>query len=616
MKYVVVSGGVVSGLGKGITASSIGALLKGCGLTVTSIKIDPYLNIDAGTMSPYEHGEVYVLEDGGEVDLDLGNYERFLNIQLTGDHNITTGKVFQKVLAMEREGKYLGKTVQIIPHITDCIQDWIERVAELPVEKKGKSPDVCVIELGGTVGDIESSTFLEALRQFSFKCGRDNLCYVHVSLVPIMGSGEQKTKPTQHSVIALRASGLIPDILVCRCEREVEDSIKSKISMFSMVPFSNVISVHNVSNIYRVPGMLLKQNVPAIILNCLRINRTPQPDMASWYLLSEHTDAVSQEVTIVVVGKYTGLEDSYISLHKAIRIACIYSKRKVVIEYVESSHLENPVKEGEGDAYDDAWAMLKCADGIIIPGGFGFRGIEGKILAAQYARENKIPFLGICLGMQIMVIEYARNVCGLTNANSSEFDKQTKHPVVMFMPEIDHVNMGGTMRLGARTCKLKDASLAYSLYNEKEIVERHRHRYEVNPLYIEQLEKAGLIFSGKDVKGERMEITELLHSAHPFYFGCQFHPEFTSRPHKPSPCFIGLAMAASRQLNWDNLPGSPSFRRSSASVKGSEFIEPAGFSLPRVKIENELVHEISAREIFPKSDEDGENNLRVHVAEE
>jgi len=586
MKYVVVSGGVVSGLGKGITASSIGTLLKGCGLSVTSIKIDPYLNIDAGTMSPYEHGEVYVLDDGGEVDLDLGNYERFMNIHLTRDHNITTGKVYQQVLTKEREGKYLGKTVQIIPHVTDCIQEWIERVSELPVEKNGKSPDVCVIELGGTVGDIESSTFLEALRQFSFKSGRDNLCHVHVSLVPVMGSGEQKTKPTQHSIINLRAVGLMPDLLVCRCQREVEDAIKSKISMFSMVPYSNVISVHNVSNIYRVPGMLLKQNVPSIILNCLRINRTPQPDMSSWYLLSEHIDQVSQEVTITIVGKYTGLEDSYISLHKAIKMACIYSQRKAVIEYVESSNLELKKKKDQREEYDNAWLKLKRADGILIPGGFGIRGVEGKVLAAQYARENKIPYLGICLGMQIMVMEYARNVCGLKKANSSEFDEKTKHPVVMFMPEIDQTKMGGTMRLGARVCKVKTPSLAYRLYNETEITERHRHRYEVNPLYIEQLEKAGLVFSGKDVKGERMEITELPNSVHPFYFGCQFHPEFTSRPHCPSPCFIGLAMASSKQLVWNNLPGSPIQKCKNrvllSPLNKIESKDLSGFSLPRL----------------------------------
>jgi len=600
MKYVVVSGGVVSGLGKGITASSIGTLLQCCGLSITSIKIDPYLNIDAGTMSPYEHGEVYVLEDGGEVDLDLGNYERFMNIHLTKDHNITTGKVYELVLTKERKGRYLGKTVQIIPHVTDCIQEWIERVAEMPVEKNGKSPDVCVIELGGTVGDIESSIFLEALRQFAFKSGRDNLCHVHVSLVPIMSSGEKKTKPTQHSIINLRASGLMPDLLVCRCEKEVEDAIKSKISMFSMVPFSNVISVHNVSNIYRVPGMLLDQNVPSIILNCLRINRTPQPDMASWNLLSDLTDQISNQVIITIVGKYTGLEDSYISLNKAIKIACIYSQRKAVIEYVESSNLERHKKKDQREVYDNAWASLKRADGIIIPGGFGIRGIEGKVLAAQYARENKIPFLGICLGMQIMVMEYARNICGLQKANSSEFDEKTKHPVVMFMPEIDQVKMGGTMRLGARTCKVQRNTLAYYLYNKTEITERHRHRYEVNPSYIKQLEEAGLIFSGKDEKGERMEITELPESIHPFYFGSQFHPEFTSRPHRPSPCFIGLAQACSKQLDWNKLPGSPGGQQLLLTpIRKNKSMLKDGLSPLRLSCEIVTVEEVDGKEASP-----------------
>jgi len=599
MKYVVVSGGVVSGLGKGITASSIGTLLKCCGLSVTSIKIDPYLNIDAGTMSPYEHGEVYVLEDGGEVDLDLGNYERFMNIRLTKDHNITTGKVYEQVLTKERKGKYLGKTVQIIPHVTDCIQEWIERVAEMPVEKSGKSPDVCVIELGGTVGDIESSIFLEALRQFSFKSGRDNVCHVHVSLVPIMSSGEKKTKPTQHSIINLRASGLMPDLLVCRCEEEVEDAIKSKISMFSMVPYSNVISVHNVSNIYRVPSMLLEQNVPSIILNCLRINRTPQPDMGSWNLLSDLTDKTSQEVIITIVGKYTGLEDSYISLNKAIKIACIYSQRKAVIEYVESSNLEHDKKNQHRKLYDNAWASLKRADGILIPGGFGIRGIEGKVLAAQYARENKIPFLGICLGMQIMVMEYARNICDLEKANSSEFDKKTKHPVVMFMPEIDQVKMGGTMRLGARICKVQKNSLAYYLYNKTQITERHRHRYEVNPSYIKQLEEAGLIFSGKDEKGERMEITELPESMHPFYFGSQFHPEFTSRPHRPSPCFIGLARASSKQLDWSKLPGSPASSHLRTPVNKGKSLDKNGLSPLRLACENLKLQGAAGNQTFP-----------------
>merc|ERR1719419_806376 len=564
-------------------------------------------------MSPYEHGEVYVLDDGGEVDLDLGNYERFMNIHLTRDHNITTGKVYEQVLTKERKGKYLGKTVQIIPHVTDCIQEWIVRVAEMPVEKNGASPDVCVIELGGTVGDIESSIFLEALRQFSFKSGRDNVCHVHVSLVPIMGSGEQKTKPTQHSIIKLRAAGLMPDLLVCRCEEEVEDAIKSKISMFSMVPYSNVISVHNVSNIYRVPSMLLEQNVPSIILNCLRINRTPQPDMESWNVLSDLTDEVSKEVIIAIVGKYTGLEDSYISLNKAIKIACIYSQRRAVIRFVESSNLELKMKKDRREDYENAWASLKLADGILIPGGFGIRGTEGKVLAAQYARENKVPYLGICLGMQIMVIEYARNVCGLKNANSAEFDKKTDHPVVMYMPEIDQENMGGTMRLGARICDVTSNSLAHRLYNKTEITERHRHRFEINPSYVKQLESAGLIFSGKDQKGERMEITELPDTAHPFYFGCQFHPEFTSRPHKPSPCFVGFAQASSKQLDKNDLPGSPVWKKETP-LNGSKLSNTRGFFLPMLDQHYGCEGEVDAEKDF--REEERSTSLRVNVVQD
>merc|ERR1719461_1382747 len=527
-------------------------------------------------MSPYEHGEVFVLDDGGEVDLDLGNYERFMQINLSRDHNITTGKIYQSVLNWERRGNYLGKTVQIIPHVTDAVQDWIARVSNIPVDGTNKSPDVCVIELGGTVGDIESSLFLEALRQFRFKVGQDNLCHVHVSLVPVMGSGEQKTKPTQHSIINLRASGLLPDLIVCRSTEELERGVKSKISMFSMVPFSNVISVHNVSNIYKVPGMLQDQGVPSIILNCLHINKSPPPELKQWDMLSHNTELVRQgvvkDVKIAIVGKYTGLTDSYISLHKAVRVACVYAERNLKIVWFESSSLEksspksSPRRAGESreetqrkdrEKFDEAWNNLKSCDGILIPGGFGTRGTEGKVAAAKYARENKIPYLGICLGMQIMVIEYARNVCKLEKANSSEFDKNTKHPVVMFMPEVSKDKMGGTMRLGARKCHLKSPSLAYRLYNQTEITERHRHRYEVNPDYIEQLEKAGLSFSGKDDSGQRMEICELPKSEHPFYFGCQFHPEFLSRPHYPSPPFIGLAKAASGTLNWEMLPGSP-----------------------------------------------------------
>merc|ERR1719320_251249 len=525
-------------------------------------------------MSPYEHGEVYVLEDGGEVDLDLGNYERFMNIHLTKDHNITTGKVYELVLTKERKGRYLGKTVQIIPHVTDCIQEWIERVAEMPVKKNGKSPDVCVIELGGTVGDIESSIFLEALRQFAFKSGRDNLCHVHVSLVPIMSSGEKKTKPTQHSIINLRASGLMPDLLLCRCEKEVEDAIKSKISMFSMVPFSNVISVHNVSNIHTVPAMLMQQNVPSIVLNALRINRVPQPDLRPWNFLTDLAANASEDLSIAIVGKYTGSEDSYSSLHKALRAASNWCHHKLRIDWVESSHLEPQAKKKKPKLYEDAWRKLKSGNGILIPGGFGIRGTEGKVMAAKYARENQVPFLGICLGMQIMVIEYARNVCELLDANSFEFDSYTKNSVVVSMPEVDQEKMGGTMRVGGRVCKLSKPSLAFHLYKSEEITERHRHRYEVNPSYIQKLVDAGLVFSGKDDKCERMEIAELPNAVHPFYFGCQFHPEFLSRPLKPSPPFVGFVRAASGQRDWLEIsePIEISFKKNSSPMLSSSSV--------------------------------------------
>jgi len=558
MKYVLVTGGVVSGLGKGITASSIGRLLIECGLSVTAIKIDPYLNIDAGCMSPYEHGEVFVLNDGGEVDLDLGNYERFMQVSLTRDHNITTGKIYQSVLNWERRGDYLGKTVQIIPHVTDAVQDWIARVASIPVDGSGKSPDVCVIELGGTVGDIESAMFLEALRQFAYRVGRDNFCHIHVSLVTVVGAvGEQKSKPTQHSVSQLRATGLVPNLIVCRSRDVLCRSVREKISMFSMVPPTHVISVHDVENIYKVPGLLLKQNVPSLVMTELRINKMPPPNVDSWESLAAKKKSVTKEVVIGVVGKYTGLEDSYISLIKALQAGAMSSDRKLVVKWVESSKLEESTKTSDLEAYNLAWSTLKSVDGILVPGGFGDRGIEGKVLTAKYARENKIPYLGICLGMQIMVIEYARTILNLKKANSAEFDKDAKHKVVIFMPEISKTEMGGNMRLGSRPCKLKEGSLAHLLYGEIEISERHRHRYEVNEQYVKELEEAGLNFTGKDTLGVRMEVTELPQSEHPFYWGCQFHPEFKSKPLAPSPPFVGLVQAATGILDRKNLPGSP-----------------------------------------------------------
>lgn len=533
MKYVIITGGVVSGLGKGITASSIGLLLKYSALRVTSIKIDPYLNVDAGTMSPYEHGEVYVLDDGGEADLDLGNYERFLDVNLTREHNITTGKVYDLVIQRERRGDYLGKTVQVVPHVTDAVQDWIERVSVVPVDGSGKSPEVCIIELGGTVGDIESMVFLEALRQFAFRVGRDNFCHVHVSLVPTVGAvGEPKSKPTQHSVRELRAAGLSPDVIVCRSSSKLDRSVVQKISSFCMVPATHVLSVHDVPNLYHVPLVMMEQGISGLILNALRLNKMPPEYLEEWSALVKRVEvAKSKKVKIGLVGKYTGLSDSYLSVLKALHHAAIEVGVCDVIEWIDSAKLEPHAQEESPDEFAAAWKSLKSVDGILIPGGFGGRGVEGKILAAQYARVEKVPFLGICLGLQVAVAEFARNVVGWKGANSTEFDEHAEHKVVIYMPEVPLGQMGGTMRLGSRCTKLKVDSMAWDLYSRHEqIYERHRHRYEVNPEVVGELEKHGLIFSGKDAKEIRMEVIELSSEQHPFYFATQFHPEFQVAP--------------------------------------------------------------------------------------
>eukprot|EP00499_Haloplacidia_sp_CaronLabIsolate_P010700 CAMPEP_0196782454 /NCGR_PEP_ID=MMETSP1104-20130614/11378_1 /TAXON_ID=33652 /ORGANISM="Cafeteria sp., Strain Caron Lab Isolate" /LENGTH=591 /DNA_ID=CAMNT_0042152687 /DNA_START=20 /DNA_END=1795 /DNA_ORIENTATION=+ len=552
MKYIAVTGGVVSGLGKGITISSIGALLKASGYRVTAIKIDPYLNSDAGTMSPFEHGEVFVLDDGGEVDLDLGNYERFLDITLTRDHNITTGKAYHQVIRRERRGDYLGKTVQIIPHVTDAIQDWIERVAHVPVDGSGEPADVCLIEVGGTVGDIESMVFLEALRQFQFRVGPSNFCLVHVSLVPVLGSvGEQKTKPTQHGAKELRSAGLSPHVIVCRSGEALHRSTQDKIAAFCHVSPSNVLAVHDVSNIYHVPLMLQTQDLATILQQLLGLE-TRVPDLKKWELLAKRVDDVEDEVHIALVGKYTGLSDSYLSVIKALRHAAVAAGCKLVIDWIDASHLEPQTKETHADHFDDSWSRLKAANGVLVPGGFGDRGVEGKILAVQYARENRVPFLGICLGLQCAVMEYARNVLGEKEATSAEFTVgEDSNAFVVFMPEIDPSRMGGTMRLGSRRTLLyahKDGSpsVAQLLYHTKKgVMERHRHRYEVDPSRVHSLEEAGLVFSGKDERGQRMEIVELLRDVHPFFFATQFHPEFKSHPHSASPPFYGFVLAAS-----------------------------------------------------------------------
>ena len=546
MKYVVVTGGVLSGLGKGVTASSIGVLLKSAGLRVTSVKIDPYLNVDAGTMSPFEHGEVFVLDDGGEVDLDLGNYERFLDIALTRDNNITTGKVYDNVIQKERKGDYLGKTVQVIPHITNEIQDWIERVAHTPSDGNGKEPDACVIELGGTVGDIESAPFIEALRQFQFRVGSENICFVHVSLVPVMGPvGEQKTKPTQHTVKELRGLGIIPDILVCRSANPLEDETRAKLAAFCHVSQNAVVSAHDVSNIYRVPMMLEEQGVTGVLSEGLGFKLPgKRPLLEEWKDMADRVDGVEKEVRIAMVGKYTGLSDSYLSVIKALQHSSYAVNHKLVIDWIESASLDDNTAESDPQAHAEAWGLLKAVDGILVPGGFGRRGIEGKIKAAEYARTNNIPYLGVCLGLQVATIEFCRNVLGMEGANSTEFDEDTPHPAVVFMPEISKTHMGGTMRLGTKpTPFLVDDCKMRRLYGGAEHVdERHRHRYEVNPELIEQIESAGLKYVGKDETGQRCEIMEL--DDHPYFVGTQYHPEFKSRPNRPSPPFLGLLKAA------------------------------------------------------------------------
>ncbi|XP_042514226.1 CTP synthase-like [Macadamia integrifolia] len=550
MKYVLVTGGVVSGLGKGVTASSIGVVLKACGLRVTSIKIDPYLNTDAGTMSPFEHGEVFVLDDGGEVDLDLGNYERFLDIKLTRDNNITTGKIYQSVIDKERRGDYLGKTVQVVPHVTDAIQEWIERVAMIPVDGKEGPADVCVIELGGTIGDIESMPFIEALGQFSYRVGAGNFCLIHVSLVPVLNVvGEQKTKPTQHSVRGLRGLGLTPNILACRSTKALEENVKEKLSQFCHVPAANIITLYDVPNIWHIPLLLRDQKAHEAILKGLNLQGVAmEPNLKEWTGRVERCNLLHEPVRIAMVGKYTGLSDSYLSVLKALFHASVVCQRKLIVEWVPACDLEDATAKETPDVHRAAWNLLKGSDGVLVPGGFGDRGVQGKILAAKYARENRIPFLGVCLGMQIAVIEFARSVLGLQDANSTEFDSETSHPCVVFMPEGSKTHMGGTMRLGSRRTyfQVTDCKSAKLYGNVSFIDERHRHRYEVNPYMVEQLENAGLSFVGKDKTGQRMEIVEL--PDHPYFVGVQFHPEFKSRPGRPSALFLGLLAAASGQL--------------------------------------------------------------------
>ena len=531
-RYVVVTGGVLSGLGKGITTSSIGRLLITQGLKVTAVKMDPYLNIDAGTMNPFEHGEVYVLNDGGEVDLDLGNYERFLDISAGRDNNITTGKAYRTVIEQERRGDYLGKTVQIIPHVTNVIKDWVVRVAE------ASNADVCLVEVGGTVGDIESMPFLEAMRQLHRDVGHDNLVFIHTTLLPVVGTvGEQKTKPTQHSVTELRAIGIRPDIIVCRAHEPVEESVKEKISLFCDVPVEGVISAHDCKSAYEVPLLLHDQGLDGFILNRLKLSPKPtKQSLADWNRFVDSLTNAQETVHVAIIGKYTHLADSYLSILESFRHAGALLNAQVKITWVEATELEkdNP----------QAIRILEQVDGILVPGGFGSRGAEGKIKAAQFARTKKVPYLGICYGFQLAIIEIARHVCGLDGANTTENDKNAKHPVITLLPEQYKIlNLGGTMRLGGSEIDVKRGTLAHELYGKEKITERHRHRYEVNPEYIPQLEKAGIVFSGRMPNQPIMEIMELPKSVHPYFIGGQFHPEFLSRPNRPAPTFYGLVRA-------------------------------------------------------------------------
>ncbi|KZT35312.1 CTP synthase [Sistotremastrum suecicum HHB10207 ss-3] len=559
-KYIVVSGGVISGIGKGVIASSTGLLLKTTGLKVTAIKIDPYMNIDAGTMAPTEHGEVYVLNDGGEVDLDLGNYERYLDVTLSRDNNITTGKIYREVIEKERRGDYLGKTVQIVPHVTNAIQDWIERVSKIPVDETGEAPDVCIIELGGTIGDIESAPFVEALRQFQFRVGHANFALIHVSLVLDM-HGEQKTKPTQTTVGALRGLGLLPDLIACRlpAASPLLPSTKEKISMFCHVGQDQVVGVHDVSSVYHVPLLLKSQGIIGFLQRRLEILPSHISKSSSlkgeqlgarWQELTRRQERLFDEVSIVLVGKYTALKDSYMSVIKALEHSAFRCQRKLKLQWVESSYLENESKETDPAKYHEAWSAVVGAGGILVPGGFGLRGTEGMMLAIKWAREQKVPFLGICLGFQLAVVEWCRNVLDLKDANSAEFDTETgatPHPVVIFMPEISRTHLGGTMRLGLRPTVFEEGSenwsVARKLYGGKEkIWERHRHRYEINPEYVEQIEKSGLSFVGKNEEGNRMQVMEL--KDHVFFVGLQAHPELCTRPLNPSPPFLGFVAAA------------------------------------------------------------------------
>jgi len=534
-KFVFVTGGVVSSLGKGIAAASLAAILESRGLKVTLIKLDPYLNVDPGTMSPFQHGEVFVTDDGAETDLDLGHYERFITTRMKRTNNFTTGQIYKSVLEKERRGDYLGKTVQVIPHVTNEIQDYVRRGAV--------DVDVAIVEIGGTVGDIESLPFLEAVRQLSLKLGPANTAFVHLTYVPwIAAAGELKTKPTQHTVQKLREIGIQPDALLCRADRRIPDDEREKISLFTNVPQHGVISMPDVDTIYKVPRVLHEQGLDELI--CMKLQLLTKPaDLRRWDTLVQEVEHPQARVTIAMCGKYTDLSDSYKSLNEALRHAGIHNHAKVDIEYVDAETLD-----------EHNVAQLAQYDAILVPGGFGKRGIEGKILAAKFAREHRLPYLGICLGMQVATIEYARHVAGLADANSTEFEPQTPHPVIALIEEWQDrdgsiqkrsasSDLGGTMRLGAQSSDVKPGTLAYQIYGPV-VTERHRHRYEANVNYLDQLQASGLVISALTQREQLTEIVELPQSQHPWFMGVQFHPEFKSTPWGGHPLFSSYVKAA------------------------------------------------------------------------
>lgn len=531
-KYIFITGGVVSGLGKGITAASLGRLLKSRGLKVTAQKLDPYLNVDPGTMNPVQHGEVFVTDDGAETDLDLGHYERFIDESLSQNSNLTSGRVYWKVISDERKGVYGGQTIQIIPHVTNEIKRYISRNAET-------GADVCLVEIGGTIGDIESQPFLEAIRQFAVEYGRENCVFIHVTLVPYLAaSDELKSKPTQHSVKEMLALGIQPDIIVCRTEHPLTDDIKNKIALFCNVSKECVIENNNCDILYAVPMMLKEQKMDEVVMKKLGID-APNQDLSDWEEMLYALRNPKQTVKIALVGKYVELHDSYISVNEALKHGGISTMSAVDIHWIDSESLE-----ADNANLDE---ILGDMDGILVPGGFGSRGIEGKILAANYARTHGIPYLGICLGMQIAIIEFARNVLNMQGANSAEINPETPFPLIDILPEKKNISdLGGTLRLGQYPCILNEKSKSYQLYGEKEIFERHRHRYEVNNDYRDSLLQGGMIFAGTSPDNHIVEMIELPN--HPWFVACQFHPEFKSRPNKPHPLFRGFVTAAAERM--------------------------------------------------------------------